>query len=148
MVTIGIQSIDDIICAYLRDLGFDSKTASTEVSGLKKYLPGISDNGDEVISALDEQLYQSAQKLFSDCQLAKPQQIAMLKFCYLQSGGAQKWGVRIFNTNKIDTEMKTALLQNEVHIAPRPVLSRMEPQSIEMPQPTNLIKKIFKQKKK
>ena len=44
--------------------------------------------------------------------------------------------------------MKTALLQNEVHIAPRPVLSRMEPQSIEMPQPTNLIKKIFKQKKK
>ena len=81
MVTIRIQSIDDIICAYLRDLGFDSKTAATEVSGLNKYLLGISDNGDEVISALDEQLYQSAQKLFSDCQLDKPQQIAMLKFC-------------------------------------------------------------------
>ena len=96
MVTIRIQSIDDIICAYLRDLGFDSKTASTEVSGLKKYLPGISDNGDEVISALDEQLYQSAQKLFSDCQLAKPQQIAMLKILLFAKRRRSKMGCQDF----------------------------------------------------
>lgn len=147
MVTIRIQSIDNIICAYLQDLGFDDKSAAAETSGLKKCLPQTSENGDEILTALDDCLYQSAQHIFSDSGLNKSQQIAMLKFCFLRSNGAQKWGTQIFNSAKVDDAMKTALLQNTVQVVPNLIPSRMEPQPIEMPQPAKLIRNIFKHKK-
>lgn len=147
MVTIKIQSLDDIVTAYLRGLGFNHQTAQKQISVLKKYLPQDSDSGDEVIRCLDELLYHSAQSIFKDSSLDKPQLIALLKFCYLRSSGAQKWGAQIFESSQLNGEISAALHKEIIHVAPNYVLSHMEPQSIVIPHPGQLITKMFKHKK-
>lgn len=147
MVTIRIQRIDDVISAYLQGLGFDAATAAEKQADLKKYLSENGDSGDEIINFLDNRLYLTAQQIFSNSQLEKPQLIALLKFCFLQCNGAKKWGTDLFDAALLSEEMSTALLNEIIHVAPNYVLSHMQPQPIELPHPGKLIKKIFKPKK-
>ena len=90
MVTLKIQSLDDIIRAYLCGLGFAGDKAAATIKQLKTKLTENGD-GDAAVEALDHLLYQSARQIFKNSSLDKPQLIALLKFCYLRSNGAQKW---------------------------------------------------------
>lgn len=147
MVTLKIQSLDDIIRAYLCGLGFAGDKAAATIKQLKTKLTENGD-GDAAVEALDHLLYQSARQIFKNSSLDKPQLIALLKFCYLRSNGAQKWGGSVFEPSAIDCKMAEQLHQEIIHVAPNYVLSHMEPQPIEIPQPGKLIKKIFKHKSK
>ena len=95
MVTLKIQSLDDIIRAYLCGLGFAGDKAAATIKQLKTKLTENGD-GDAAVEALDHLLYQSARQIFKNSSLDKPQLIALLKFCYLRSNGAQKWGGSVF----------------------------------------------------
>lgn len=88
MVTLKIQSLDDIIRAYLCGLGFAGDKAAATIKQLKTKLTENGD-GDAAVEALDHLLYQSARQIFKNSSLDKPQLIALLKFCYLRSNGAQ-----------------------------------------------------------
>ena len=71
----------------------------------------------KTVEALDHLLYQSARQIFKNSSLDKPQLIALLKFCYLRSNGAQKWGGSVFEPSAIDGKMAEQLHQEIIHVA-------------------------------
>lgn len=147
MVTIKIQSIDDIICAYLKGLGFSADAANKIVPELKKKLPISQESGDKVIDALDSLLLETAKKIFNDSTLDSEQLVALFRFCWLEAKGASKWGDKIFTLKNNDEKIAHALRQKVIHVAPNYVFSQMKPQEITIPNPSNFLKKIFKHKK-
>lgn len=147
MVTIKIQSIDDIIGAYLKGLGFSADAASKIVPELKRKLPLSQESGDNVIDALDKLVLSAAKKIFKDSSLDDEQLVALFKFCLLETKSASKWGDKIFALKDSDEAIAQALRQEVIHVAPNYVFSQMKPQEITIPHPSNLLKKIFKHKK-
>ncbi len=147
MVTIKIQSIDDIIAAYLKGLGFTDKDASKIVPWFREKISLSQENGDKVIRELDKIVLSSAKKIFNDSVLDDEQLVALFKFCFLQANGAQKWGDKIFTLRDREEIISLALRQEVIHVAPNYVFSQMKPQEITIPHPSNLLKKIFKHNK-
>ncbi len=147
MVTIKIQSIDDIIAAYLKGLGFTDDGAHKIAPTLRGRLSLSQENGDKVINELDKIVASTAKKIFNDSSLDDEQLVALFKFCVLETKGAQKWGEKIFALKDSDEKIVLALRQEVIHVAPNYVFSQMKPQEINIPRPSNFLKKIFKQKK-
>lgn len=148
MVTVKIQSIDDILKAYLKSLGFREDIAQKNISLLKTKINVSQESGDKVIDALDNVLLATAKHIFKDSTLDDEQMVALFKFCFLQAKGAEKWGDKIFETISNDSEIAQVLRKHVVHVAPNYVFSQMKPQEIDIPHPSNLLKKIFKHKKR
>ena len=147
MVTIKIQSIDYIIAAYLKGLGFTDDGAHKIVPALKGKLSLSQENGDKVIDELDKIIATEAKKIFNDSSLDDEQLVALFKFCVLETKGAQKWGDKIFALKDSDEKIVLSLRQAVIHVAPNYVFSQMKPQEITIPNPSNFLKKIFKHKK-
>ncbi len=145
MVTIKIQSIDDIIRAYLTDLGFNESLALKNTAAVKKLLPKDCNSGDEIIRCLDEKLRENGQKIFNCSKLKDPQLSALVRFTYIRAEGATKWGAAILTDNHFSTEMIRSLHKEIVESAPNYVLSQMKPQPIE---PVHLFRNIFQHSEK
>lgn len=141
MVTIKIQSIDDIIRAYLADLGFDEVQGKKNLAEVKKLLPKDCCSGDEVIRCLDERLKANGQIIFYGSQLADPQMLALARLTYIRAGGAGKWGADILTKDQFNAEMISCLHKEIAESSPNYVLSQMKPQPIE---PAHLLQKIFR----
>ena len=148
MVTIKIQSADDIIEAYLQSLGFSKANAQKDMRFINEKVGSSLTEGDKIIKALDGVLLSSAKKTFKDSSLDDEQLVALFKFCFLQANGAQKWGNKIFDTINENSEIAQVLRKNVVFIAPDYLFSQMKTQEIDIPRPSNLLKKIFKHKKR
>lgn len=145
MVTIKIQSVDDIILAYLEDLGFDRKQAQKATPAIKKLLPADCGSGDEIIRRLDQKLIENARIIFSGSPLGDPQIRALLRLTYIRAQGADKWGAAVLTESRFGEEMLRELHKQIVESAPNYVLSQMKPQPIE---PAHLFHKIFHPSKK
>ena len=82
MVTIKVQSVDDIIKAYLQTLECCStKKLSVLVPLLKNLLGNLDDKAVDVISLLDELVYKKSLTIFGNIKLTKSQMISLCKFC-------------------------------------------------------------------
>lgn len=148
MVTIKIQSADDIIRAYLQSLGFANADVQKNIRFLKDKAGTSLTDGDKIIKALDNIILTSAKKVFCNSSLDDEQLIALFKLCFLQANGADKWGHKIFETLKEDDDIAKSLREYVVYVAPDYVFSQMKPQEIDIPHPSHLLKKIFKHKKR
>lgn len=147
MVTIKIQSIDDIIVSYLQALGFNTTEARKTSILLKTKISVSQENGDKIVSALDYILLSIAKHIFNDSSLEDEQIVALFKFCFLQANGAHKWGSKIFDKINENDEIAKVMRQQVIHVAPNYVFSQMKPQEIDIPHPSNFLKKIFQHKK-
>lgn len=147
MVAIKIQSLDDIVKAYLQNLGFEGKRLDSAVGMLLMRL-GNDYNADNVLSSLDELIYKSAQQIFEKNKLAKEQKIAMFKLCFLLNDGAQKWDVQVLLGDKIDNKIATLMQEKILQVAPPYKFSVMKPQVIETVDLGEVIEKIMKTSKK
>lgn len=145
MVAIKIQSIDDIIRAYLTDLGFDEAQGKKNLAAVKKLLPKDCCSGDEIIHCLDEKLKANGQIIFKGSQLADPQMLVLVRLTYIRAGAAGKWGADILTKDQFPADMVRSLHKEIVESAPNYVLSQMKPQAIE---PAHLLQKIFRHSEK
>jgi len=148
MVTIKVQSVDDIIKAYLQTLECCStKKLSVLVPLLKNLLGNLDDKAVDVISLLDELVYKKSLTIFGNIKLTKSQMISLCKFCFLESGGFNRWNDELFlpTTSK---NFKSALLEVKISNAPSYKLSHMLAQQIEPIRPKNIFHKLFSFRKK
>ncbi len=145
MVAIKIQRLEDIVAAYLQNLGWSGTALQTGVEKLSAVL-GAGFDGD-VLKALDEQFYKAAVQIVKNRRLNKEQKLAAFKLAFLLAGGGNKWPVEIFLGDKIDPEVKDCLQKYLHDTAPDYKISTMMPQPIEMPHPAMLLKKCYFSKK-
>ena len=126
MVAINIQSADDIIAAYLKYLKFSDKQARKIAAVIKENVVGQSD----IVQAIDDLLIPQARLVFEGMYLTDEQLVALYKFCFLQAGGAKKWGSDFFKPEP-SPAFAEALRREVMLNAPVYQMSRMLPQRIE-----------------
>lgn len=142
MVAIKIQSLEDIVKAYLENLGFSGMNLSCGVEQLMAE-QSANFNHDDVLSSLDQLVSKAAAKVFKSKELDKEQKLALFKLCYLRCSGAEKWDVQLLWGEGISDEILDCLRQQEIKIVPPYKMSQMLPQKIETMQPQNLFSKLF-----
>lgn len=147
MVAIKIQSLDDIIEAYLCGLGFEKKDLK-KASELMLEALGTSYNADNVLASLDALLLKTAVNVFPGNNWEQGQQLAMFKLVFLLSKAAQKWGAQALLAGKISEEMKKTFQAQMMCAAPQYHLSHMQPQKIESAGTAGFIKNLFCKLKK
>lgn len=147
MVAIKIQSIDDIIKAYLENLSFSRDLSAKLTEKIKPLIADKVEKGAGVLEQLDKILLKSAKDVFADLNMTDEQLIALFKFTFLRAGGAKLWGKDFFRT-KVSEKFKSAL-QNEVVVnAPVYIMSQMKAQKIESVTAKNFLIKLFSHKGK
>lgn len=143
MVTIKIQSADDIALAYLESLGFSEKQKKQILANIMDDMKKNPTSGDDVVAFMDKKCLITAKRIFSQTKLNNEQIVAQLKLCYLMNDGAKKWGDSIFDESKITPVLISEIYDKMVVTAPEYTISHMEPQEIESVEPKNLFQKIF-----
>lgn len=147
MVAIKVQSLEDIVKAYLENLGFSGMNLSC---GVERIMAEKSKaiNYDDVLSSLDNLVSQAAAKVFKNKELDKGQKLALFKFCYLRCLGADKWDVQLLWGEGLSNEIAETLREQEIKVVPPYKISHMMPQKIETVQPQNIFLKFFSSKGK
>lgn len=143
MVTIKIQSADDIALAYLESLGFSEKQKQQILANIMDDMKKNPSSGDDIVAFMDKKCLIAAKKIFNNTKLNNEQMVAQLKLCYLMNDGAKKWGDSIFDENKITPELINEIQDKIVIVAPEFKMSHMGPQEIKSVEPKNLFQKIF-----
>lgn len=145
MVAIKIQRLEDIIAAYLQNLGWSGTILQ---SGIEKAAAILGPEFDgDVLKELDELFYKAAVQVIKDRKLNKEQKLAAFKLAFLLAEGGNKWPPEVFLAGKIDPEIR-GHLQSFLHdTAPAYRISAMLPQPLEMPHPSKLLEKCYFNKK-
>lgn len=142
MVTIKIQSINDIVAAYLKTLGFSDAQVGVAVPKVLKLMKTELTSGDEIINDLDKLILATAKKVFGKTKYANEQLIALFKACYLLNNGATVWGETIFWEDKLPKNLVEKIQTTNLHQAPDYAFSKMEVQLIETNVPDKLFSRI------
>lgn len=141
MVTLTIQSADDIVCAYLQTMGFAADEAARLAPVLHRQLKLNESVGDDLVGHMDDLLAQKAAILLPDFQGSDKERAALMKMAYLRADGAVRWGIDLWLKKK-DQKMDETLKKSVLFGAPAVCLGAMEPQPIEVPHPTSFFLKI------
>ncbi len=148
MVTLTIQSADDIVGAYLQTLGFSADEAARSAPSLHRLLKLNETVGDDLVLHMDQLLAQKAGDLFPDFSGSDKERTALIKTAYLRADGAARWGIDLWSKKK-DKKMDETLKKSVLFGAPAMCLGAMEPQPIEVPHPTSFfLKKVRLLKRK
>ncbi len=147
MAAIRVQSVDDIVRAYLETLNAGKEKQKT--AALSQMLGELLDNKDskDVVSEIDLLLLKKARRIFQKFQGSDEQLLALYKFCFLKAGGLKKWQDNLFS-EKYSSRFAAALKKEVPVNAPPYVLSKMEAQKIESLAPKNFWQKIIHHKGK
>lgn len=142
MVAIKIQSLEDIVRAYLKNLGFDGEVLETGVHRLTAEHGETLKKGD-VPSALDALIGKAAVKIYKEKSWNTEQKTAMLKFCFVRYDGAQRWGVAALLDDEIPAAVIGELRSLKLLTAPECRMMKMMPQKIEAPQPRKFLGRLI-----
>lgn len=141
MVTLTIQSADDIVCAYLQTMGFAADEAARSAPVLHRHLKLNETVGDDLVGHMDGLLARKAAALFPDFQGSEKERTALMKMAYLRAGGATRWGLDVWSGKK-DKKMENALKAAVLFPAPPASPGAMNPQLIDVPHPASFFLKI------
>lgn len=143
MVTLRVQSLDDIICAYCQSLGYEGRNLQSVVQMIAGQFGGQL-NPEDVIASLDKMLLGNIKKYLPDCQLDNSQKTAIFKAVFLLQNGAKKWGNVIFEKKELPADLQLALREHSLTVAPEFKMSRMRSQKIEVSNPLGIFRKFCK----
>ncbi len=142
MAAIKIQSLEDIVGAYLKSLGFKDEMLSSAVRFVvTNYLSGF--NGGDVIGALDDIVLQNVNVNFGEKLLPDEQKTAWFKAAFLLNDGAQKWGIETLCGKKVSAEAVRVIRSSWLKIVPDYCLSQMKEQKIEPIKTVSLLGKVL-----
>lgn len=130
MAAVKIQSLKDVVRAYLKSLGF----AGDNLSKVADYVAGKEMSGFEsgdVVAFLDGILLQNIKKNIVENKLGDEQALALFKAAYLIGDGAEKWGVEVLNDGKFPSALTEMMTAGFFTVVPEYQMSRMLPQRIE-----------------
>lgn len=132
MAAIKIQSLDDVVEAYCRSLGYNGENLKHAVAALNRnYHEKI--NPVDVIVSLDNILLERIQEFFVDAQTENFQKTALFKAFFLSAGGAEKWGGALFEKGDLPKELCLQLKEHKLEPVPDVKISCMPAQKVDMP---------------
>ena len=120
MAAIKIQSLNDIVAAYL-------KTINVSEAFVPEWVAKVEQEGD-VIASLDRLLLPAAEQLYPEKKFDKHQKIAGFKLAWLSLGFSE-----LHPGQKIDEEILDELKKVRFNPAPEYKMQKMIPQPLEMP---------------
>lgn len=142
MAALKVQSLNDIITAYFKSLGFKEEGLEKAVQAMVvKYQNRLDEK--DVIASLDAILVSHLKLNFEDDKLDDTQKAAMFKLVFLEQDGASKWGAEAFVSEKWPRSMVDCLKNSAIVIAPGYKISHMEAQKIEAAHPIKAVRKIL-----
>ena len=143
MVTLKIQSGDDIIRAYFINLGFSEGQLPALTRLIDERFGSVPKDGDELIAFIDEQILQLAKSVFPQSALPPEQLLAQFKLTFLLCNGAAQCSEVALQTHRLPEGLAEQMRRNTFETAPAYCFSDMAPQKIEMPQPARFFRKLF-----
>lgn len=143
MVTLKVQSLDDIICAYCQSLGYEGRDLQSVVQLIGGQFGGRL-NPEDVIASLDKMLLGNIKKYLPDSKLDNSQKMAIFKAAFLLQNGAKKWGNAIFEEKELPGDLQKALRQHLLTVVPEFKMSHMQSQKIEISNPLSIFRKLCK----
>lgn len=146
MVTIKIQSSEDIIQAYFRNLGFSEKQLPELVKIVLSGWGKDSKSGDELLNFMDQTVLGLARKIFGNSGLTDGQLVAQFKLCFMLCNGAEKYSAQMIKNQKMPTELSAEMRRFCINTAPECQFSEMLPQEIVSSAPGNFLHKFFHRK--
>ena len=120
MAAIKIQSLNDIVAAYL-------KTINVSEALVPEWAAKAEQEGD-VVASLDRLLLPAAEQLYPEKKFDKSQKISGFKLSWLSFGGSE-----LYPEQKLEPEFLAQLKENRFDPAPGYKIQKMIPQPLEMP---------------
>ncbi len=140
MAAIKIQSLEDVVEAYCRSLGYNGKNLEQAVAAINgHYLEKI--NAEDIITSLDNILLERIQEFFVDAQMKDFQKTAVFKAVFLSVGGADKWGNLLFEKGELPEELCRLLKKYKLVPVPEVKISCMPAQKVDVPSFSGLFHK-------
>lgn len=130
MAAVKIQSLKEVVRAYLKSLGFEGDRLSQAADYIAGNVMSGFESGD-VVAFLDGILLQNIRKNIVENKLGDEQALALFKAAYLVGGGAEKWGVEVLNGKKFPAALAELMTSGFFTVVPEYQMSRMQPQKIE-----------------
>lgn len=130
MVALKVQSLDGIVTAYVKSIGYCGENLHHVVNFLIENCVAKL-NQDDVIASLDELLFTIVKKYLPSPRGDKTQALAMFKAVFLLHQGAEKCGLALFEKGELVPELQQILKENVLMSAPQVKMSKMEAQKIE-----------------
>lgn len=143
MVTIKIQSSEDVVKAFLCNLGFNADLSAENSLKVLEMIDNDLSSGDEVIAKLDKLLLTSAQRIWPETNYTPEQLTALIKIAFILNDGPNRWGTQIFKSEKLPKDLIQIIYNYSLCQAPHYAFAKMEPQKIEPVVSQNLFSKLF-----
>lgn len=119
MAAVKVQSLDDIVSAYLQDLRIPAELVPEWAAAVQ---------GDDVIAALNDLLLPTAEQVYPERYFDKAQKIAGFKLVWLSLGGGE-----LHPGQKPGDDLQAALKEKRLVPAPKAEPHKMQPQRLEAP---------------
>lgn len=145
MVAIKIQSREDVITAYMLNLGFQHEKLPDAVKIVAVNLPQQLQSGDEVLEFMDKAVLKMAKEIYPNSCLADEQLVAEFKLCFLLGSGADYCRPKEFTKLELPHELVQRMQEQCISTAPQYHYTEMKMQAIES---ANTLGQIFHHKKK
>lgn len=147
MATLIIQSKEDIIKAYFRNLGFEENKLQEIAVIFGSRLETPQKNAIELVNFLDRQTALIAKEVFPNTLLPQQQLVALFKLVFLQCEGAKFCSADIIRKRKLPKELCSIMQKSSIETTPQYLISDMKPQKIIAPRPAKILKKLWQRKK-
>lgn len=148
MVTLKIQSGDDIIRAYFSNLGFSEKQLPALTRLIDERFGKVPTDGDELVAFIDAQVLRLAKSVFPYSVLPDEQLLAQFRLVFLLCNGAQKCTDEVLKKHRLPEGLGEQMRKTAFETAPGYCFSDMVPQKIESPKPSNFFHNLFHRAKK
>lgn len=132
MVTVKIQSKEDIIRAYLKSFGFnDKKLEVITQTVLTRLNNSALKNAEDLVLFIDDILLKQAQQIFTSSTLPPTQLLAQFKLCFLLCDGANACSEDNLKQLRLPLQLIKDMQKHYVVNAPQYHYADMKPQVIE-----------------
>lgn len=144
MVTIKIQSANDIIVAYLSSFGFSKKDSQVEYIATDFLTRNLHINHiyDEIIGEFNKKVVLLSKKIYTDKEYDDIELISLFRANFILCEGSKKWPLIFSDNFKPEEDFIKVMRKNEICPIPEIKIIKMTPQRLEAKSFSNLLKKI------
>ncbi len=147
MVTLKVQSAEDIVKAYLKTLGWSNPKELEQVT--KKILEEGIATSQDVVNDIDKLLFSKSVEVFGSKGKAKEEEmVALFKYCFLSCNGSKNWKEEVFSKKPLSEKFIEAMKEVYPDVVPQSTPCKMKQQKIEHHTFISAISSLFKKSKK
>lgn len=145
MVAIKIQSAEDIVGAFLSEMGIEEKGYDKIVAFLVDAYHKSS--GQDIMSFLTQFAKRKAQQYFADENLDAEQQVALIKYLFLTQNLSTDCGYDFFCGQEKSLLLQKNIDEHRLFVVPQYKYANMPTQVFVTPKPKSILRTVLHHKK-